>query len=243
MNINVVKRGSSLNANERGIDHTSIEAMADDLCNIGGLVLVVSGAVAIGRNRYVEHTGDTLIENKQNLKFYAGLGSTALFGAVSKAFLQRDRLSASYEITHSQLRLNSGFSDVLKYNAKKGVISIINEADAISQQELMLLLTGGDNDGLASRLAIITKATSLTLFTELGGIYDDDGRLISQITEDNYHNVLSMVNARGYSKTGRGGASAKIKAGYQASGEGIYTRISGVANGMAGENVTEFVVG
>lgn len=246
--MHVVKKGSDLMANQAGIDHESIRQYAHDWRDTDELIFVTSGAVATGRTIYREMAKGELEDNRQNLKYLAGLGCTAMFAAIEDAFRDEGRLVASYPITHSQLEADSGFVDTLRFNAQMRTISVINEADAISQQELMKVLTGGENDGLACHIARAVKACKLTIFTKKGGIRDEEGKLIEYIDQNNHDQVRLMLKARSEagnakSRNGKGGILTKFDASYEAALGGIEARISGVGNGTKGINTTRFMVG
>ena len=249
--IDVVKFGSNLVTDtDNGLNTTAINKYVSGLCEQyqDGLIVVTSGAVATGRARARELYG---VEEAQELsdKMCAGLGATAVFNAWETAFLEQRRGASSYPITHHQLNdISAGSSDtnfveMLLENAKQGIVSIINEADALSDIELMLLACGGDNDGLAAHVARAVGARSLTLFTKKGGIFDDSGNLISRVDKININKVRDIAQKRQSSSMGRGGLITKVNAARESAGAGIYTRIAGINKDMSGKDATEFVVG
>ncbi len=255
--INIVKFGSNLVTHEQGVDQESIESYAEGLSrryDNRGLMVVTSGAVATGEQRAKK----LLPENQRtelSLKQIAGLGCTAVFNAWESAFEGQGIAAASFPVTHHQLagkhwwnnvRNRSekiSFRQTLIQNAHSGVVTIINEADALSDIELMKLKCGGDNDGLAAHLAQAVGARSLTLFANLGGIFDDEKNLISIIDSSNIDSVRTMAHARSVSSTGRGGLITKIDAGWNAALAGSEVQVAGVSSDMQGTNATRFVVG
>lgn len=235
--IEVVKYGSTLVTNKHGVDISRIEEHVSQVCNKNQLIVVTSGAVAAGRCIHYSLDGEDLSETLENQKYFAGLGCTAVFNAFEQAFRNERRKAASYPITHSQLG-DEGFTGLLKLNASRGVVSIINEADALSDIELMKLETGGDNDGLASHVAQAVGAKSLTLFTEKGGIFDDQKRLVELINASNIEYIKNLAEQRKVGHNGRGGLVTKIEAARKAAEGGIAAAISDVE----GKSITHFVV-
>lgn len=125
-----------------------------------------------------------------------------------------------------------------------GVVLIVNESDMISNNELIKLQTGGDNDGIAARIAEITAAHGLTIFTELGGVVDESGALITQINSGNYFAIQQMVSTRETSETGRGGMSTKLEACWNAVNSGVQeVSISAISDNKDGHNLTRFMIG
>lgn len=245
MERHVVKFGSDLIADQDGIRTREIQGYVKELAHIDELIIVTSGAVKVGEWLFKNKNGYELEREKDNLKFLAGLGCTAVFNAFEEEFRNNNRLVASYPITHMQLDKNKEFIDAVNYNFKMKTAIIINEADAFNQRELMKLLTGGDNDGLASHVAVAFDADELTIFTESGGIYDDDGKLIEIVDNSNRYDIEQLIQNRNGSKSGagRGGIQTKFNACCYSMDNGVTSKISAVGNGLEGRDVTRFVVG
>ena len=237
--IEVVKFGSDLIANTNGVDRSRIEAHVSRLVDKRRLIIVTSGAVATGRAIYRMNGATELAETLENQKYLAGLGCTAVFNAFEEAFRAQGRLVASYPITHQDLEQNEHLLQAVDANMHRDTVVIFNEADAYSQTELMELKTGGDNDGLAAHVAIVTKAGVLTLVTENGGIIDQNDNLVEIVNCKNANQIQQMVNERPASKNGRGGIKTKTAACVRAMHAGIESYITD----EYGQRVTRFVVG
>lgn len=237
--IEVNKYGSSQVANGTGVDRSRIEDHVSKIVDKRKLVVVTSGAVAAGRALYYSGGGEHLAETIENQKFFAGLGCTAVFGAFEEAFRNRGRMVASYPITHHDLDHSDQFLDAINLNLERGVVNIINEADAFSVTELLKLKTGGDNDGLAAHVAIALGAHSLTIITDKGGIYDDNKSLVEEVNTSNIEQIRIMIKDRAKSNLGRGGIDMKKEACWEAALGGVAARITDAD----GQNATRFVVG
>jgi glutamate 5-kinase len=254
----VVKLGSNLVADETGLNQSLIDGYAAGLKQTfieqdKGLIIVTSGAVAAGLHR-AERMFNPDQVGRMSSPQLASLGATAVFNAWEQAFEEIGVAAASVPVTHRQLsggpiwhRLfnreeKRTFATTLYQNRESGIATILNEADAISVTELMLLKCGGENDGLASHVAIAVEADELWLFTRKGGIFDDDGNLIQVVDRSNHHDVQRMVDARfATSKEGRGGASTKTSAALRAARKGIAAHIAQPNPSMTGEKTTFFV--
>lgn len=140
------------------------------------------------------------------------------------------------------------FRRTLEEARRHGVVTTVNENDPLSNKGLMANRYGGDNDGIASHIACCIGADALTLFTEKGGIFDDDRNLIEFVTTDNKEQIRAMlvqrrVRAKGRGG-GRGGVVTKFDAAWKAAAGGVdEVRITDVGAKMFGVKTTRFVVG
>ncbi|MBP7837617.1 hypothetical protein KA021_02875 [Candidatus Saccharibacteria bacterium] len=226
-NVTVVKFGSDLVTDQDGIDIDRIKNHISKLYKIEKLVIVTSGAVVTGKALFRSSGQDIVTKTSDNdLKFFAGLGCTEVFHAFEKAFRECGRLAASYPITHNDLDDSSSFLSALRLNLEKGVVTVLNEADAFSQTELMQLKTGGDNDGLAAHVAKSIDADELILVTEYGGVVDDSDGLIKVVDSSNISAVRAMVETRRNSGNGRGGIASKLEAAWAAAQSGVDSKIT-----------------
>jgi glutamate 5-kinase len=148
------------------------------------------------------------------------LGSAAIVAAWQAAFRKHNICAGQILVTHSDIGdPRSRLNDVIHRAVKSEVVPIINENDVLSDIELAKITYGGDNDGLASRIAVNIGASALLLLTNVNGLLDDRGEVVSKITPENYEAACSMAN--GKSDSGRGGMASKIEAAAQAADNGI----------------------
>lgn len=246
------KFGSELVTNMDGVDHEAIRGYAQGLIGEygpSGLIVVTSGAVAAGRLR-VERWGED--EGDYKLKTLAQLGSASIIKAWEDAFDGIGIKAGGLLTTHHEIDDSDegpSLVESIKWAADRYVVSIVNENDALSNFELMKLLTGGENDGLAAHLAIATGCARLRLFTRSGGIIDDDSELVNTIDSSNYFSVYRMLYQRGrdsqQKKTGngRGGAHVKVKWAMRAAKQGIDTQILRTGRRDSNRYGTKVVVG
>lgn len=247
----VVKFGSELLSDDSGIMQSAIDGYARGLShrlmNGHKLIVVTSGAVSAGAG-LVRERGVKMQEYQSAV--LAQLGCAAVTRAWEIAFAKLGILAGGLLVTHHQLSAKKEggyFTQHLLDAAALGVVSIINENDALSDIELMQLAAGGDNDGLARHIAASVGAAELVLFTKDGGIVDETGRLIAEVTNANIRQIEQMLAVRSSSKKatgrGRGGIVSKFAAAKAAAQAGIATKIAAADHDMTGNNATEFVVG
>lgn len=245
----VVKFGSELVADGDGIDHKTIDRYAARLAKTykdDDLIIVTSGAVAAGIARETKKGRSTERYDDVTL---AQLGSASIMRAWEEGFDRVDMSAGGLLVTHHEMDQAEGpsFLRALTLARERRVVSVLNENDALSDDELMELACGGDNDGLASHVARAAGASALILFTKRGGVTDEQGKLITQVNSTNVDNVRIMLSERAaISKTrgsGRGGIIKKFDAAVAAANTGISVKIAAINSDMTGERVTEFVIG
>ncbi len=247
------KFGTDLVVNEQGVDREAIRSHATELRDdygVEGLIIVTSGAVAAGRLR-VESWGDDV--SRYRLKTLAQLGHASITRAWEEECEEIGVRAGGLLTTHNEIddRLEGPvLLDSVRESAKIGVVSIVNENDALSVVELMKLLTGGENDGLAAHIAIAFGCARLRLFTKSGGILDDNGCLVDTVTDTNYFSTYRMLYRRAQDKqktkvigNGRGGAHTKLKWAKRAANHGIDTEILRPRNRGSDQSITKVVVG
>ena len=247
----VVKFGSDLVANQSGVDETRIEGYAQGLSEQlqeQNIIVVTSGAIAVGKAIAREHgrNPDTFSPS-----VLAGMGSNAIMGAWQNAFAKQDVITSSILVTHHEIKEEHEGSMLIRTltdGIARGVVPVVNENDALSDVEVMRLLTGGDNDGLATHVASAMGAQGLRLFTAEGGVYDEQGELISVIDRSNISSVEMILGARGngvVSANGRGGMLSKVRAAnnFVTIGDvrGRWAEISKPNEAMTGENITRVI--
>ena len=223
----VVKVGSSLLQSGPDV----IDAIADDIAALAAqkkrVILVSSGAVALGRPRLGLTAGSLTLEQKQAA---AAAGQPVLIGAWERAFARHDRVTAqallTLDVTESRRHwLNARAT--LHTLLDLGAIPIVNENDTIATDEIRY----GDNDRLAARVAQLVGADLLVLLSDIDGLYERDPRehpeakLIADIREINaaIHAMAGGANAA--AGVGTGGMRSKILAAEIASTSGCATVI------------------
>lgn len=222
----VVKIGSALLVDSATghVRRQWLESVADDLARIRRrgceVVVVSSGAVAVGRRHLQLPDGPLKLEEKQAA---AATGQGRLAHAYQEVL-------ARHELTAAQVLLTLGDTeDRRRYlNARNtldtllrlGAIPIINENDTVATQELRY----GDNDRLSARVAMCVGADALVLLSDIDGMYtadpkvDPTARLIPEICELTPEVRAMAGDARpGF---GTGGMRTKLMAAHIAMGAG-----------------------
>ncbi|HJN23399.1 MAG TPA: glutamate 5-kinase [Rhodospirillales bacterium] len=228
----IVKIGSALLVDaERGTLHRQwLEALAADLARYRkrgqDVIIVSSGAIAIGR-RHLRFSGtDLKLEEKQ---------AAAATGMVRLAHAYEEVLS-HHGMTVAQLLLTLDDSeDRRRYlNARNtlstllrlGAVPLINENDTVATDEIRF----GENDRLAGRVAAMISADILVLLSDIDGFYSTDPRrkagarhipIIDQITPE-----IEVMAGSSRTDYGTGGMITKIAAAKSAIAAGCATIVA-----------------
>ncbi len=187
----VVKIGSALLVEDGSGDirRKWLDALGDDVAGLRAagieVILVSSGAIAVGRRHLGLAAGTLKLEEKQ---------AAAATGQIRLAHAYQETL-ARHGITVSQILLTlddteerrrhlnarSTLATLLKF----GAVPVINENDTVATSEIRF----GDNDRLAARVAAMISADTLVLLSDIDGLYNADPRKdksaahIAEITE------------------------------------------------------------
>lgn len=213
----VVKVGSSLLVDESGRLHRNwLEGLAQDIADLRArgcdVVLVSSGAIALGRTPLGLGPGDLKLEDSQAA---AATGQIRLAHAWQAA-LETHRLtvalilltSTDTEVRRRYLNARNTFAALLE----RGAIPVVNENDTVATDEIRF----GDNDRLAARVAAMLGADALILLSDVDGLYTGDPRRqrdvrfldrLTRITPE----IEAMAGAEGTGLS-RGGMVTKLKA-------------------------------
>ena len=169
----VIKIGSALIAEQGAARQAWLDGLATDIAarRAAGqeIVIVSSGAIALGRNQLGPERPRKL-EEKQAA---AALGQPLLMAAMSGAFAPHSIAVAqtllTLEDTENRRRwLNARAT--LETLLKTGAVPVINENDSVATDEIRY----GDNDRLAARVAQMLSADVLVLLSDVDGLYTAD---------------------------------------------------------------------
>ena len=207
----IVKIGSALLVEQEsgGIRRKWLDALADDVAALKArgteVILVSSGAIAVGRRHLGLETGALKLEEKQAA---AATGQIRLAHAYQETLARHDITVAQVLLTladteerRRHLNARSTLNALLKF----GAVPVINENDTVATSEIRF----GDNDRLAARVAAMISADTLVLLSDIDGLYTADPRKdktathIAEITEMNAE-IESMAGEApaGYSSGG-----------------------------------------
>ncbi|PHR91252.1 MAG: glutamate 5-kinase [Robiginitomaculum sp.] len=216
----ILKIGSSLLVDEHTgrINQDWLQGLALDIAEFAAsgtqILIVSSGAIALGRERLVLGTGALSLAQKQAC---AAAGQALLTQAYEAVLSPHGLVTAQALLT-----LNDTENRRRWINAKAtlatllslGAIPIINENDTVATDEIRY----GDNDRLAARVAQMVEADLLILLSDIDGLYDkdpsqnDDAHHIPTITELTPEIMAMGGNANSARGTGSGGMATKLQA-------------------------------
>jgi glutamate 5-kinase len=175
----VVKIGSALLVDEGsgGIRRRWLEALADDVAALRNegkdVILVSSGAIAVGRRHLDLPAGSLRLEEKQAA---AATGQIRLAHAYQEALARHGLTVAQVLLTladtedrRRHLNARATLATLLKFLA----VPVINENDTVATSEIRF----GDNDRLAARVAAMIGADALVLLSDIDGLYTSDPKL------------------------------------------------------------------
>ncbi len=226
----VVKVGSALLISDGQVNRHWIETLVDDLLRLRArkqeIVLVSSGAIALGRRELKFAAGPLKLEESQ---------AAAAVGQIALAHIYKE-LFAKSGVTVAQILLTLEDSErrrrylnaraTLSQLLELGALPVINENDTVATAEIRY----GDNDRLAARVAQMTSADCLLLLSDVSGLYtadpnlDPSAKLIPEVRE-----ITSEIEAMGggsASAVGSGGMATKIAAAKIATAAGCAMAIA-----------------
>lgn len=227
----VVKIGSALVADAGSARQDWLNSLAQDIAHWRGsgqeLILVSSGAIALGRN----HLGSGRPRKLEEKQAAAALGQPLLMASMAQAFSPYDLAVAqtllTLEDTESRRRwLNARATLETLLNA--GALPVINENDSVATDEIRY----GDNDRLAARVAQMMSADVLILLSDVDGLYTADPRKsptaehipVVQTLTDQINAMAGDSNRD--SDVGSGGMATKLSAARIAQSAGCATVIT-----------------
>ncbi len=174
----VVKIGSSLLVDEPTgrILKDWLDALADDVAAMRAegkqVILVSSGAIAVGRRHLALTQKNLKLEEKQAA---AATGQIRLAHAYQEALARHDITVAQVLLTledTEERRRHLNARSTLTTLLSLGCVPVINENDTVATSEIRF----GDNDRLAARVAAMVSADTLVLLSDIDGLYSADPR-------------------------------------------------------------------
>jgi len=214
----VVKVGSALLVDgETGrVNRAWLETLVEDLLRLRKrgqrVILVSSGAIALGRRRLGLKHGALRLEESQ---------AAAAVGQIRLAHAYKELLEGC-DVTVAQVLLTLEDSERRRryLNARAtlesllalGALPVINENDTVATAEIRY----GDNDRLAARVAQMAGADCLVLLSDVEGLYSADpnrepgARFIHEVPQITPE--IEAMAGRAASQVGSGGMAAKIAA-------------------------------
>ena len=248
----VVKIGSALlvDAKTGTIKASWLSSLIDDLADArvrgAEIIIVSSGAIALGRRTLGLPKGDLRLEQKQAA---AAVGQIALAQAWAEALRTRNMVAAQVLVTLTDTEERRRYLNAratLSTLLEQGAVPVINENDTVATSEIRY----GDNDRLAARVASMMSADCLVLLSDIDGLYtappNQKGATFLAIVEDITPEIEAMAG-KPVSGLGSGGMITKIEAGKIALGAGCNMVIASghemhpLKRILAGERCTWFL--
>ena len=214
----VVKVGSSLliDAVAGRVKESWLVALAADVAKLHGegrdVLIVSSGAIALGRGRLKLPRGTLRLEDSQAA---AAVGQIALARLWSEMLgrhgIETGQILVTLQDTEERrryLNARSTLARLLDWRA----VPVINENDTVATNEIRY----GDNDRLAARVATMASADLLVLLSDIDGLYDSppganpNAKLVP-LVEAVTPEIEAMAGAA-ESEFSRGGMLTKIEA-------------------------------
>jgi glutamate 5-kinase len=214
----VVKVGSALLVDQETgrINRAWLETLIEDLLRLRKrgqqVILVSSGAIALGRRQLALAKGPLRLEESQ---------AAAAVGQIRLAHAYKELLE-SREVTVAQVLLTLEDSERRRryLNARAtlesllalGALPVINENDTVATAEIRY----GDNDRLAARVAQMAAADCLVLLSDVEGLFTADpnkepgAELVAQVRHVSPE--IEAMAGRSASEVGSGGMATKIMA-------------------------------
>ena len=246
----VVKVGTSTLTNENGkTDLRAFDRLAlvlSDVQNMGyEIILVSSGAIAVGANKMNAKERPTSLRMKQAA---AAVGQCSIMHLYDKFFEDYDKTIAQILLNADDIEQEEKKENLTNtFNAllETGIIPVVNENDSVSYTEIESEeRLFGDNDMLSAVVAILCKAKRLIILSDIDGFYDSDPRLnqnakLLQQIDTIDEKVYSLAGGAG-SRRGTGGMKTKLRAASLATAQGIDTIIT---NGKKPSAIYEIIEG
>ncbi len=227
----VVKVGTSTLTNDKGdIDIHAMDLLCRALSGIENLgydlVLVSSGAIAVGANKM------RLQQKPQDLRLKqaaAAVGQSELMHLYDKLFGEYGRMVGQILLGHEDVAdpvRKENLKNTLDALLENHIIPIVNENDSVSHAEIESeKKLFSDNDMLSAVVAVFCNASKLIILSDIDGLYDSnpatnpDAKLISRV-EEITDDIRALAEGSG-SNRGTGGMITKLDAAELATNRGI----------------------
>ncbi len=252
----VIKVGSALliNSETRTVNTSWLATLAEDIAALkvrsADVLVVSSGAIALGREKLGLHEGRLKLEEAQAA---AAIGQIDLAQAWAGALEPHGGPVAQILLTLSdteQRRRYLNARDTIETLLGRGAIPVVNENDTVATSEIRF----GDNDRLAARVASMISADCLVLLSDIDGLYREDpgvnpaAEFIPEVAEITAEIEAMAGQAKRQTATdiGSGGMATKLMAARIATGAGCHVVLTSgkldhpVARLLDGERATWF---
>ncbi len=198
-----------------------------DLAGRHGLVVVSSGAIALGAERLGLVRSPRKSWDIATKQAAAAVGQPDLMAEWGRALGAHRRQVAQVLLTAEDLASRKRFLNA-RHTFEKllehGVVPVVNENDTVAIEEIKV----GDNDSLAALVATCVGADLVVMLTDVEGLYDRDprspgARLLSDVPRVTAE-VERMAGGAG-SERSVGGMATKIAAAKRLAAQGVGTAL------------------
>ena len=193
-----------------------LRALCADCAALAGqghrLIVVSSGAIALGRRKLKLKAGALKLEESQAA---ASVGQVQLAEAYADGFAAHDIVASQVLLTLGDTEQRNRYLNAratLKTLLDLGAVPVINENDTVATAEIRY----GDNDRLAARVASMMQADLLVLLSDVDGLYTADPTRDASATHipdvAAISREIEAMAGESVSGFGRGGMASKIAA-------------------------------
>lgn len=216
----VIKVGTKvITSHDRALDREMVKDVVGQISSVQDegikTILVTSGAIGAGMGLLKLKRRPAKLSE---LQATASIGQGHLMHLYSEHFKARGYLVGQVLLTQEDFNDRTRFLNIkntITTLLKHGVIPIINENDTVATDEIKC----GDNDRLSSLVSDICQADLLIILTDVDGLLDEDGKVISRVGEITTR--ISRLGGVSQCDMGTGGMATKIEAARRVNAAGI----------------------
>lgn len=154
---------------DRGVFCRLVEVVAELRAQQRDVVIVTSGAVALGRSLIGCERPDRQ-KSLPTLQALAAIGQSLLMDYYEQELRHYNLRCAQILLTRADLEDRTRFSNArrsIEALLEMGVIPVINENDAVTCDQIRF----GDNDTLSARVAVLSRADLLIIMSDIDAVY------------------------------------------------------------------------
>ncbi|MFH1439861.1 MAG: glutamate 5-kinase [Candidatus Woesearchaeota archaeon] len=222
----VIKLGTNTIIDDNGkFNYCFINGLIEQISHLKDegkqIIIISSGAIGLGNNYLGWQKTNDLVLNQCS----ASVGQNLLMNSYANCFNKYSIAISQLLLTHEDIndpKRNANIKCLIERLMSLGIITIINENDSISTEEI----TFGDNDILSARVSNLIDADLLILLSDINGLYKNiKYKEIVDFVENIDLNIRKYVDEN-RSKLGKGGMHSKLIAAQLASHSNTFTVIA-----------------
>jgi len=179
------------------------------------LVLVSSGAIASGMEALGIARRPSAVPD---LQMCAAVGQVRLMALYYELFAAERVTAAQLLLTHDDFERRLSVANMrrtMDHLLAKGVVPVVNENDAVADEEVKAYMSLGDNDHLASLVARQTRSDLLVMLSAVDGLRRpiSGGRTVRvPYVETVGRSVMALVRPAEAGAVSKGGMDSKLRA-------------------------------